>query len=438
MFWIQMPISNESKEELAIYYAGWNNEGWSQPAVIISGLDGLPLQLRVEADSLGRLILTWIDSKTGSVLYSWADANRASIAAEWEIPQYISSVSQVNSSPDVLADDSGKMIIAYAVPINEKRGIYFVESDDGGKTWNQPIQIFDAVSAGWDIVDHPDISLTVDGRLHILFNRYTSQGKSRQSLGLYYSQSENGGITWSDAELVSEQSVPWSKIISYDKSILHRLWQEFRQSMLVSFHQFSQDGGLTWSRPLIISSVNANTSLTSQTSDVAGNMYFLQLTGKNNQTIFSEVWNGSNWSGQDPKELYIKDSGIPSSITASVSPTGDLVATVLVNYPFLNDEYKNSVFSMSKPLELPEVIPTPYTAAIAVAEPKISVTEELPNVLESPPQVTSVTNLNDLPSSVSGNKNMVGFLLLGGVIVLIIVIFRPIVWKKNTRKKNPD
>ena len=437
-FWVQAQLLSGNKEIPTIQHAEWNDNGWSNPATIISGMDGRPSQLKAHMGNPKRLLLTWIDGNTGEIFFSWAGSDRANIASEWVIPQIIPSTSQVNSSPDPLIDDAGKIIIAYAVPINEQRGIYFVESDDSGTTWTKPVQIFDAVAAGWDVVDQPNISLTGDGQLHILFNRYSAQGESRRSQGLYYSQSANGGTTWTDPKAVSEQSVQWSDLVAYGKSNLYRLWQEYRQSELVSFHQISQDGGVTWSSPLIVSSINASTSPTGQITDEAGNLYFLQLTGKDNLTLLSNVWNGSSWVSQEPRELYIKDRGVPSSITVGVSSKGNLLASFLVGYPYSTDKLKSDIFSVNKSIELPEEPSTPFPAIIAVVEPTFGVTEELSNVLQSPTQISTVTDLNNLPSSSSSNKNLVGLFLLSGILVFVVIIFRPIARKKSKQEKKPN
>jgi hypothetical protein len=439
IFWVQSIGLVGSGTNTAIQYARWNSEGWSNPESIISSLDGRPLHLKAVCDNQNRLMLTWVDSKTGDMLFSWASANRANIATEWETPQYIPSASQANSSPSILVDASGKIIIAYAIPINEKRGIYFVESGSDGTTWTQPIQIFDATSAGWDIVDQPEISLTGDGRLHLLFKRYSTQGEPRQSLGLYYSQSANGGTTWSNPETVSEQSIPWSELVAYDKSTLFRLWQEYRQATLVSFHQISLDAGLTWSRPLIVSSIDAKTtSLTGETMDRAGNLYFFQLTGKDNLTLLGHVWNGSSWISQESKELYIQDGGVPVSTTVGVSSKGNLLVSVLASYPYMSDKYNNNIISLSKYLGLSEEVPTPYPAVIAMAESTLAPTEDISDILQSPTQVPSVKDINNLSSSLIKNKNLIGLLFLSGIIFLIIFIFRPIGLKKNGRSKRSD
>jgi hypothetical protein len=435
-FWVQPPLLSSMAKRATIQYARWDGVRWTIPVNILFGLPEDLKQLGVKADSQNRLLLTWVDSKTGDIFLSWANSKYANKPSEWKSPQYIPSTSQTNSIPDILVDDSGRIVVAYAIPINEHRGMYFVESTDGGITWTQQLQIFDAAAAGWDIVDQPSISLTGDGRLHVLFRRYTLRGEQGNSLGLYYSQSGDGGVTWSVPAIASEHSVLWNEIYGYDQSIVHRLWQEYGQSTLLSFHQMSQDSGVTWSDPVIISSIDERPAdLTAQTMDKAGNIHFMQLAGKENLTIVDQMWNGSRWVPQTPKDLYISDRGVPSAISASISSKGNLLVSVLVDYPYAVNELKGSILSVSKSLGLPKGIQTPSPVILAPAGSSISVTEEKMDVVQPSSQDPSVKNIEDAPSWFVKNRNVIGLLLVGTILLLIIFIFRPISRKQNDPKK---
>ena len=60
----------------------------------------------------------------------------------------------------------------YAVPYNERRGIYYVRSNDGGTTWLTPILVFDAVAAKWESVDKPRLVLDANANvLHAVWLR---------------------------------------------------------------------------------------------------------------------------------------------------------------------------------------------------------------------------------------------------------------------------
>jgi hypothetical protein len=196
------------------------------------------------------------------------------------------------------------------------------------------------------------------------------------------------------------------------------------------------DGGVTWGSPIIVSSIDTNLSLTDQTMDRAGNVHLLQLTNQDNVIVLEQqMWNGSGWISQNPKEIYLRDQAIPSSITASVSSKGNLLTYVLADDPNLANGLKSSISSLNKSLNLPEEIPSPYPAIIPVAEAAVVLTEATSEVLQSPTQISPATDLNTSSSSLSQIKNLVGILLVGGILILIIVIFRPISRKPDKLQK---
>jgi hypothetical protein len=169
--------------------------------------------------------------------------------------------------------------------------------------------------------------------------------------------------------------------------------------------------------------------------DRAGNIHFLQLAGEENLTIVDQMWNGSRWIAQTPKDLYISDRGVPSAITASISSKGNLLVSVLVDYPYATNELKGSILSVSRSLGLPKGIQTPSPVILAPAGPSISVTEEKTDVVQPPSQDLSVKNIKETPSWFAKNRNLIGLLLVGTILLLVIVIFRPISRKQNDLKK---
>lgn len=150
-------------------------------------------------------------------------------------------------------------------------------------------------------------------------------------------------------------------------------------------------------------------------------------------SIDQRMWTGSNWTSQDPLELYIQDHEVPSSIVAGVSSSGRLLVSILMNYPSLTDQFKNGIISVGKATGLPEEIQTPYPAIIPVAEPMVPTTEEIAGTLQPATQISPVQALND--SSPLPVKNLVGILLLGGTLTLILIVFWPLSKKQTNQKK---
>jgi len=419
--WVQN--APEGEKGAQIRYAKWDGQKWSEPATVISGAQINPSQLTLSMDSLGKLLLAWVDNSSGDMYFTWANSARARSASEWQTPVIIPSVSSANSSPDIVADSSGQMIVAFAVPINEDRGIYIVESNDFGVSWSQPRRVFGASAVKWQMVDHPHIALTGDGRLHILFERYTLWGDQRQSSGLYYIQSSDGGVSWSQPEEVSDQSILWSDLISYGKSDLHRIWQEDRGTSKVSIHQFSSDGGTNWSSSTTLSTLNNTTVVNHVSTDRLGNLYYLQLTGPEEPSVLDQRWGKSGWKIDSPRILDIDPkTWVSSSISFSVSSDGHLVASVLGDSTDIKSKWQSQIISLTESLESTGTAPTPYPALIA-ATPVVTATPMVMDVSGTPTPDSSLAGIDDSGTISSGTRNLVGLFLVGGVVAFFVLIF---------------
>lgn len=423
-FWLQSSSVGGS-EAKTLYYSKWSNGEWSKPISVLSESNEQPIQFYVSADIPNRLLLTWVDGQTGGIMFSWVNSDRVANRSEWDTPVYVPTISPITSSPKILADVSGRIIITYAVPLNERRGVYYVLSDDAGRTWSGPFLIFDAFVAGWDGVDKPEIGLSGDGRLHIVFERFTLQGDQRRSMGIYYSQSVDGGRTWSDAEMVSEQPISWSRIVGFAENTVHRLWQERNGTNLVDFHQFSQDGGESWSKPVSVGAGTDEICSPSIDVDKSGNIHILQLVENDGISIIHHEWNGLQWSMQESHE--IKKYDVPNTaceLVSDLSPGGNFIAIVLIRHRDLAGSDLSEILSVERSLDMqtssiavqPVLIPTSDSSNTAV---------ETQEVITTPTQTSPMADLNEPSVSIAQTRNLVGLLFLIAALFLTVVILRP-------------
>jgi hypothetical protein len=232
--WSESSFTDTGAANHSVYYARMNGQEWSTPRETISGLLGKPVGLSMAVSNTGVMSVVWTDQQSGLLVYTSVNSDRAGLRTEWADPRGIPTVTRLNSSPDILVDSSGTVLIAYAAPFNEGRGIYLIQADGRDLVWSLPVQVFDAVGAEWDRVDEPEISLTSDGTLHLLFSRVSRDGE--YAIGLYYLQSQDGGLTWSSPELIREGSITWSDLVSTDGVTMHRLWQEIRAGVVSNYH----------------------------------------------------------------------------------------------------------------------------------------------------------------------------------------------------------
>lgn len=425
--WVQHSDQDTSPVAPTIQYARWNGENWSKPAPIITNLGGVPSSLSLQIDSRQRLLLSWVNQQTGELLFSWADSERANIPREWSQPTVLSSQSQLTNSPDMLADASNRIVIAYAITLNEKRGIYLIQSTDFGATWSLPVHIFDAASAGWEMVDQPRITVTEDGRLHALFTRYSLLGEQRP-VGPYYSQSDDGGTTWTDPEIVVEQSVPWSRIAAHN-GILHRVWQEENRAVISTRHQFSSDNGITWSSPISLPGDSAAVSAPVVFLDLGGGIRFLQIEQGEIATIKEWGWIEQRWQLVETRRIGVLDPESRVVIDGGITSRGVMYALIQIESPLPEDGTETRLLNIRRSIELTgpaqsfsASISTPSVASLSTAIPEI---ESTPTTKALP-----LADLGDPRSPMIRN--------LAGLSLILIVAFLILVFTLPRRRKPAD
>lgn len=420
-FWVRASDVAGDPVQPRIMYSRWNGIEWTKPAPVITDLDGLPLNLSVQTDNNHKLLLSWVNQQTGDLMFTWANSERANNPLEWMQPAILSASSQSTDSPNIFVDASNRIVIAYAIALNEGRGIYVIQSTDLGVTWSTPVRVFDAVAANWQMVDRPTLAVTEDGRMHILFKRYSLLG-GEQPIGLYYAQSVDGGATWTPPESVSEQSVPWSQLVAF-KETLHRFWQEKNKSLITTYHQVSSDGGTTWDAPVTISNETDLISQPSVSIDWTGELHLLQVTQADPEHhSFQEwQWKNNNWQLLETRQLEIPQQDSDVEITSGVTTKAKLYMLLLFE-TMLNTESQVNVLATSRSLELTDV--QPFLSSIST--PSSISNAALTSSPDSQPQPTQTplpAYLNDTQSS--SGRNFVGISLVGIVVFFILIFALP-------------
>jgi hypothetical protein len=416
--WIQSSYSATDPFVPRIEYSRWDGANWSVPSPIITNTVESSQRVALNINSQQRLLLSWVNPHTDELLFSWANSERANTPVEWAAPVILSASSTQVSSPAMLVDATDRIAIAYAVTLNEERGIYVTQSIDSGETWSAPVNVFDAVSEGWEMVDRPRLALTTDGTLHVLFTRYALIG-SPQPVGLYYSRSEDGGTTWLAPETVSEQPVHWSEMVAY-QGVLHRLWQETNHLATSTNHQISLDGGVTWASPVGIPGDADISSSPSVTMDPAGRIHFMQVI-KQDVYVFQEwEWSDERWHLVESRKVSTQDLNSPVVVEGGITSDGVIYSLLQFEGQQTNG-IETNLMSMSRSLEL-NGEEQPGFAVIST--PSVSSTPTIgPDALATPTTLSPVAGLSDPRPRI--NRNMVGFVLIVIVVLFILVVTVP-------------
>lgn len=432
--WVDSPLSETIGED-AVFYARWNGDKWSSPQIAITGLNGKPTQLAFTANGTDRLMLVWVNEKNSELLFSWANSQRATSRSEWADPINLPIPSKLSNAPEILVDGAGRILVVYAVPFNEDRGVYLVQSSDNGITWSSPQKVFDAALADWQIVNHPKISLGGDGRLHLLYTRYSAL--NNQSTGLYYSQSSDGGLTWIAPEEVSDGNILWSEVVSYGKGTVHRLWQESDNSVVANLDQISNNSGDTWAGPVNVTPISDIVAPVSVIFNGTKELHFIQLREEDSPSFIKEYylsvqdsrWDGAEWTSQPFQELVIKGEKAQYAIVGGITLNGHMGVAIHAEYNDLSGELINEVIQIGRSFSSQQDTLTQVPGVIIIPSVQPVITE----AANTQPPLFEQTALPDELKDASPPtlRNLIG----AGFFVVIVISLAVILLRRTARSK---
>jgi hypothetical protein len=423
--WIQTEALTDTAASASpkrtIYYSGYDGSGWSRPIVILSSPSGDADHPSITIDAQDRLMVVWREMQSGSIFFSWANATKAANPSEWSTPSALPTVQPLAVSPKIIVSRSGMLYVVFAIPINEERGIYITASADAGQTWSQPMRVVDAVAAGWEMVDQPQIAVSTDGRIHVMWKVLKLIGEN-VPLGIYYARSEDGGQSWSQPGVLTESPVYWYQMASSEESNTHLVWQEnsFRGYSLK--HQTSADGGQTWSRPATIADLGTSLAPASLAGNY-GNRASLLLVAEepvNRQVLKQWTWEADNWLEDASVDLVDTPSLHVTLLSAAIFSQGKLGVIYNFEGPEKADGKPDiKLLYSERKVEPGAVLPTP-TAQIIQTVTTITPTET-PTVAPVPTQIAALPATEPTPP-VDAQRSSSATIYVVGVIIIAVII----------------
>lgn len=457
----QVNSSPESYHSLAIV-PGVNDEFlayWMMPKTTGNGVaeivnarlsDGrwlLPEVLFETSNTLSASPMTAVTSPSGQFYISWGDGMgklylaqaplaQAHIAAAWselaEIP-----ITGLASNPVLAIDGNNVLYLAYSVAINEERGVYLTSSSDSGRTWSDPVTVFDAASADWEAVGSSKLAVTDDGQIHVLWEQQSFlESNEPQTKALYYTQSEDGGLTFSPATKIAEGLFSWSDLLASNNQTVHQFWQANDGSSVILNHVYSTNGGIDWSQPQVINGTPGQPTVTKATD---GSLYLLVLA----DTAVNEWrWQNTQWTQQETL-MFDPTAEVDTSqsdIVAAIAPTGNL-ATLFSGQQTdsASGELSNNLYAANRlvdetavsspdatpPADQPTTPATPTTPAEVSNEATSTATPS--STLESTvvAEATAVPQpeINGTPPPAAGNPLLNTIFSIIPSILLVMLIF---------------
>jgi hypothetical protein len=369
-------------QDPAIYYTYWDGELWSPVNPVFKLPEGEAASPTIAVGPGNELFLI-AQNNRGTLYFSRATSGNSATESRWSTPTQLAIGHDGKiGSVDTAWDSNGVVYLAYSVPVNEGRGIYLVQSKDQGTTWSEPLEVFDGAAAGFDLVGGPSLLISANGILQIVWKDQSVQGDGdSQSLSLFYTRSEDGGRTFSEAGQLVEEPVAWRELVNDGKGNLHLLWQP-QSTLTTVWDQVSFDGGHTWQYPQGLPDAG---SLAAVTTDPAGRLH---LVGAGPDSIGHWLWDGSRWQSEAPLSWPVSSQPERQGelLAATVNKQGKMMV-VLAETTGQGDTAERSLLYSTRTLELAQEqteiqdVPTqtqlPPTLAPATSTPERLLTPTL-------------------------------------------------------------
>jgi len=417
--WTQSDVSGAPPNE--VDYSRWNGDEWSQPSKIMNAARGRFEQLSLAAAPDERLHLAWTNDR---VYYSTSFMQDAGVPEGWTKPIAIPSPVEGNRAPSLVADPRGSVVyVAYAVPFNEKRGIYLAQSKDNGATWQPASLIFDAAAAQWESVDQP--ALQLDPQRNVLHAAWlkTNQNPADPEKALYYAQSSDGGKTWSKPQEMASGDIHQPQIAISGAGQLHLIWAHTRGVFNTGVpyeanSRFSPDGGQQWSEAALIPGFGELANAPKFTSDGNGQV-FLTAMGENasgESSLIYAQWNGQSWSMAESLGVGQRSTEGNAASVAVLPASGQLVVLMRT---FILSDTGNSQFGL---------LSTSRRVNISKAQPQAQATfTPVPTPTSTEPTIATATDVpkpvipTDIPKELQPQPTISPAITQTAIIVIVVV-----------------
>jgi hypothetical protein len=438
IIWLERDTVFLNESEPVIRYAYWDGNTWSRPAPIAEGeIDQVTAVITVD----NRLLLVWRDLYYGSLWLSQVDTSQAAFPAQWSPPKELVTEQRAISQPTLLATADGQAYLAYAITLNEGRGIYVHRSEDGGHNWSEPMLAFDAAAAGWSMVDNPSLAQSAHGGLHLMWSQHDLlQGGQKASY--YYARSMDNGQNWSASPTFVAEGIQGRVVAAPTGNEVFRLWQNVNEDEWVSlWYQLSEDSGRTWELAALLPTIEDLPGYFTTVFDPAGRLHLVHTaaTESGETRVDHWLWVAGGWQASESTtfELMSVNGQVEGHRISAIVQDDGLSLLVFPGLVLVEElaEIESRLFYTMRPFVLPEerpsilpITPVPTVEAILadeqmtgddgmgdLAAPVIDF-----NLLEG--EQGSRTQFGPIDTTTSMGRMLAGVLPAGVVVIIGVVV----------------
>jgi hypothetical protein len=205
----------------------------------------------LKADEAGGFHLVWLEDgkpeKEGDTYFSSAlmAASSRDHGVDWGIKQLVDDETCTCCANTLITPATGSQYVIYrdAVP----RDMRLASTVTHGDSWQQQSHVG---QFAWDFTGCPHVGaglIAVKNRLHA-----TVWTGHQERLGVYYLVSEDGGRSWSAPQRFGSEQAHNSDIAALDANQLLAVWDTAQENDFAIVVSRSTDGGQTWQPPRVL------------------------------------------------------------------------------------------------------------------------------------------------------------------------------------------
>jgi hypothetical protein len=177
----------------------------------------------------------WYDERDGNFEIYYKRSTDGGVS--WFSDVRLTNNSALSAYPSVAV--SGTIVhIAWLDERDGNQEIYFKRSTNGGISWGTDVRLTNATSSS----GYPSVAVS-GSVVHVVW--YDNRDGNQE---IYYKRSIDGGSSWgaADTRLTNNSSSSTSPSASVSGSIVHVVWNDYRDGNQEVYYKRSTDGGISW------------------------------------------------------------------------------------------------------------------------------------------------------------------------------------------------
>jgi hypothetical protein len=281
VFWIYQStlFDPDGNQIFQIFYTQGEDDQWSVPVDVIAVTSINNLSATIDND--GIIHLAW--SGGNHYYYIRSSTNPSTEVRSWSKPEQIAVG---NATGNLYADPTGRIYLAY--PGLGTSGVFYISSDNNGLDWSTPRKVINTQGERSSAA-YPFLIVGKNDMFHFVWTEFQLP-QGWPPTGIYYTQSSDGGTTWSYTSRVAGEGYDQINIAVGDNGLVHLVWNAM-VGVYGRYHSWSLDNGSIWSTPEIIMTQGATSGPPQLVIDNSGALHLLTT----NDGAWYDKWNGGGW-----------------------------------------------------------------------------------------------------------------------------------------------